>query len=63
MGIKVSLWGIQSMILVTALYGPDGSITYKPVELVCCTPETNVILCVNYTEEIFKNSHCRSSRI
>ena len=36
--------------------GIDGSsisgehrIMYKIVELLCCTPETNVIFCVNYT--------------
>ena len=42
---------------VTVLYGSDGncicgkpSMKYTDVESLCLTPETNVTLCVNYTQ-------------
>ena len=30
--------------------GGEHSVIYKLVESICCTPETNVTLCVNYTQ-------------
>ena len=35
-------------------YTCENSITYKLVESLCCTPETNVTLCVNYTQIFLK---------
>lgn len=36
----------------------EQSIMYREVESLCYTPETNVTLCVNYTQiKFFKNMH------
>lgn len=31
--------------------GGEHSITYRDVESLCCTPETNITLCVTYTQK------------
>ena len=52
-----------------ALDGADGcytcdeqSVMYKLVKLLCCTPETNVTLCVNYTSIIKRRKRRRGER-
>ena len=37
------------------IYYGDHFVMYKNIESVCCTPETNITLCVNYNS-FFKKS-------
>ena len=56
---------IQSMVSQQCCMGTDGSYTcgehsimYKLVKSLSCTPETNVTLCVNYTQIKRENTWC-----
>ena len=39
------------MVTVDSYTCDECSITYRDVESLCCTPETNITLCVKYTQK------------
>ena len=43
--------------------GSEHSITYRDVESLCCTPATNITLCVNCTQIFMKGRKKEKHRI
>lgn len=39
------------------------SIIYREIELLCCTPGTNVMLCVSYSKKIKNNNNEKNKMI